>query len=81
MEAEKQEQHVVRFFDSALKNGEFRIFLQPQFSAKKGLQGAEVLARWITPQDELISPDKFIGTLEKTGLVSKLDNNIWEQAA
>lgn len=81
METERQEQHVARVFDTALKNGEFRIFLQPQVSAKKGLQGAEVLARWITPQGELISPDKFIGTLEKTGLISKLDNNIWEQAA
>ena len=78
---EENERNIIATFDSALKNGEFVIYLQPQFSSKDGLLGAEVLVRWISPEKGLIRPDQFIGILEKTGLISKLDNCVWEQAA
>lgn len=81
MEEEKKDHHITKCFDSALKNGEFKIFLQPQVSSENKLKGAEVLARWVNEQNTVISPGYFIKTLEKTGLISKLDNNIWEQAA
>lgn len=78
---EENERNIIATFDSALKNGEFVIYLQPQFSSKDGLLGAEVLVRWISPERGIIRPDQFIGILEKTGLISKLDNCVWEQAA
>ncbi len=81
MEHEKREQYITKTFDSALKKGEFKIFLQPQVSSDNELKGAEVLVRWINDKNEIKVPDHFIGTLEKTGLISKLDHNIWEQAA
>lgn len=81
MEHEEKERHITKVFDSALKNGEFTIYLQPQISSKNELKGAEVLVRWINQNKEIIPPCEFIDTLEKTGLISKLDNNIWEQAA
>lgn len=78
---EKNERDVITNFDSALENQEFKIFLQPQISFDGKLKGAEVLARWVTKENKIISPDKFIGPLERTGLISKLDENIWCQAA
>ncbi len=81
MHHEENERHIISSFDSALKNQEYKIYLQPQFSSHKGLEGAEVLVRWINPEKGIIPPDRFIGVLEKTGLISKLDNCVWEQAA
>ena len=80
--AQKQhEQRVVSAFDAALQDRQFKIYLQPQVSATHGLQGAEVLVRWLHPQRGLVPPAAFIDTLEKTGLISELDKNVWEQAA
>lgn len=78
---EENERNVISRFDYALKNGEYKIYLQPQISSQDGLQGAEVLVRWIDPEKGLVRPDQFIGILERTGLISKLDNCVWEQAA
>ena len=77
---EENERYVISNFDSAIKNGEYQIYLQPQVSSKDGLQGAEVLVRWINPEKGIVKPDQFIGILEKTGLISKLDYCVWEQA-
>ena len=81
MEKEERERNITKVFDSALKNGEFKIFLQPQVSSQNELKGAEALVRWVNSNNEVIPPGEFIDTLEKTGLISRLDNNIWEQAA
>ncbi len=81
LEEMHHEQKVVSEFDNALKERQFNIFLQPQVSSENGLQGAEVLVRWIHPKIGLVPPYKFIDTLEKIGLISLLDKNVWEQAA
>lgn len=81
MEKEEKDRKITKAFDSALKNGEFKIFLQPQISSDNELKGAEALVRWVNSDNEIIPPGAFIDTLEKTGLISRLDNNIWEQAA
>ena len=62
----------------ALKNGEFKIWLQPQFSADSGkLVGAEVLCRWIKEDGSIISPMVFIPIAEKNGFMRMLDEAIW----
>jgi len=81
MEKEEKDRKITKAFDSALKNGEFKIFLQPQISSDNELKGAEALVRWVNSDNEIIPPGAFIDTLEKTGLISRLDSNIWEQAA
>ena len=81
MEKEEKDRKITKAFDSALKNGEFKIFLQPQISSDNELKGAEALVRWVNSNNEIIPPGDFIDTLEKTGLISRLDSNIWEQAA
>ena len=73
---------VITEFESALKTGRFRVFLQPIFDREKNLVGAEALARWLRDQDEtVVSPEAFIGILEKTGLIHKLDALVWEESA
>ena len=73
---------VITEFENALKAGEFRLFLQPIFNKKKKLVGAEALARWLRDKGTtVVSPGDFIGVLEKTGLIHKLDIYVWEEAA
>lgn len=75
------EQNMVSEFDSALADGQFRMFLQPQISAVTGKPiGGEALVRWLHPEKGMIPPFKFIPAFERTGLISRLDMEIWEQA-
>ena len=67
-------------FESALQSKQFRIFLQPQMDADGKLIGAETLARWQHPQRGLIFPVDFLSVVEKTGLISRLDEYMWELA-
>ena len=73
------EQQLISKFPSALKNKEFKMYLQPQISKEGKFLGAEALVRWI--QDgKVISPKEFIPVFERSGLISMLDKYIWEEA-
>lgn len=75
-----EEQKIISEMESALQNGQFQIYLQPQFNHVQGIMvGAEVLVRWFHPQDGCVSPGKFIPVFEKNGLVTKLDEYVWEK--
>lgn len=76
-----QERRVLSEFDQALTDGQFCFYLQPQFSRKGDCLGAEALVRWTHPIKGLIPPLQFIPILERTGLIWKLDQYIWEEAA
>ena len=66
-------------FQQAIERGEITFWLQPQCRLPDHkVVGAEALARWITADGEMIPPDLFVPILEKHGLVSKLDQFIWE---
>lgn len=68
-------------FDAALKAGEFQIYLQPQIEVNTGkIYGAEALVRWIKADGSLVPPGDFIPIYEKSGLISRLDLYVWEQA-
>lgn len=74
-----EEQKVTRIMVDALAGGEFKFFLQPQFSLEdEAIVGAEALARWISPEHGMISPGVFIPIFEKNGFVVKLDMYLWE---
>lgn len=64
----------------ALKNNEFKIFLQPKISLLDGtITGAEALIRWEHPHLGLLSPIKFIPIFEKNGFIIKVDMFVFEQ--
>lgn len=76
-----EEQMIIDEMSSALKNGEFVIYLQPQYNqATKTIVGAEALARWIHPTRGMISPAKFIPIFEHSGFIIELDKFIVHQA-
>lgn len=58
----------------ALKNKEFKLFLQPLIDVKTGdIVGAEALARWNSPSRGFLTPDSFIPAMEHYGLITELD--------
>ena len=82
LEAAIKYKTIVDEFDDAIKASEFKMYLQPQLSAKtRRLTGAEALVRRIKPDGTIVSPIDFIPVYEKSGLISRLDRYIWEQAA
>jgi diguanylate cyclase (GGDEF)-like protein/PAS domain S-box-containing protein len=53
----------------ALHKHEFRLYYQMQVNHTGRILGAEVLLRWIHPEQGLISPLQFIPLSEETGLI------------
>ncbi|MDO4499845.1 MAG: EAL domain-containing protein [Erysipelotrichaceae bacterium] len=75
-----KEQNITSTMEDALKNGEFTVYLQPQYNLNGNtLSGAEALVRWIHPTKGMVPPFEFIPIFEKNGFVRKLDQYIWEQ--
>ena len=67
-------------FRSALAQGQFEIYLQPQITCEEELIGAEALYRWNHPEKGIIPPPEFIRVLEDYGQIHLLDAYIWELA-
>ncbi|AZE23686.1 diguanylate cyclase/phosphodiesterase [Pseudomonas chlororaphis subsp. aureofaciens] len=64
----------------AIANQEFRAYFQPKFSLRTGeIDGAEVLARWQTPDQGLVSPALFLPAIKRYGLVNELFYNLFAQ--
>lgn len=67
-------------FPKALENGEFKVWFQPKYSVHtKTIVGAEALVRWELADGTLITPDRFIPILENTGLINRLDEEVFRQ--
>ncbi|MDO4303312.1 MAG: EAL domain-containing protein [Bacillota bacterium] len=81
MERVMSEKRLVSEFDSALADGQFVMFLQPQVSTAGTVLGAEALVRWMHPQRGMVSPGEFIKAFENAGLIYRLDQYIWDLAA
>lgn len=66
----------------ALKNGEFVLYMQPKAGIQQNdrIVGAEVLARWNSPEHGLVSPGEFIPVFEKSGMIVELDRFMFEHA-
>ncbi len=79
-ESSVSEQKVTGEFAAALEDGQFCFYIQPQVSVRGRILGGEALVRWIHPQRGLVPPIEFIGILENTGLICRLDMYIWDLA-
>ena len=54
----------------AMDNNEFHLHYQPKAKlATDEVTGVEALLRWYCPGQGMVSPDRFIGVLEDTGLI------------
>lgn len=74
-------QQLIGEFETALNENQFCMYLQPQTDKYGNMLGAEALIRWNHPNMGLIMPGAFIECFEDAGLIYRLDNYIWEEAA
>ena len=81
LETAVKERQILNDFDDALKNGELRLFLQPQIGLDGKMHRAEALSRWFHKDRGLIMPGDFIPILERSDNIYRMDHYIWEQAA
>lgn len=73
-----REQMIVNRMQAALKNGEFEVWLQPQYDLRTNeIAGAEALVRWRDPERGVIAPSEFIPVFERNGFIGRLDHYVW----
>ena len=68
----------------ALAEGQFRVYYQPKYDIRcepPRLRSAEALVRWEHPDLGMISPGTFIPLFEGNGLITLVDNYVWEETA
>ena len=73
------EKRFVNKIKYGLKNKEFKMHLQFIVDNKtKRIVSSEALSRWETSEGEVIMPGKYIGVMEKSGLITKFDYYMFE---
>lgn len=74
------EQRLAADIDQGIEFRQIFPYYQPQYNQVTGeLVGAEALARWMHPEQGLISPNVFIPVFENNGLITRLDVYLWEE--
>ena len=65
--------------EDSLKNGDFKLFLQPKYNVKNDrIDSAEALVRWFDhTRADYIFPVDFIGLFETNGFIVKLDHYVY----
>ncbi len=66
----------------ALDKGQFRVHYQPIVCLASGrIRKAEALIRWKHPERGLVSPAEFIHLAEETGLITRIGDWVFKEAA
>ena len=68
----------------AIKTHQLKVYFQPKYDVQSDpprLNSAEALVRWIHPELGFISPGDFIPLLEGNGLISEVDDYVWQETA
>ena len=68
---------------SAVEERQLKVFYQPKYNIQCNpprLTSAEALIRWDHPELGMISPGDFVPLFESNGLISIVDNYVWEEA-
>lgn len=67
-------------FEDGITNHEFEIWYQPKYGADaQAMQGAEALVRWRKKDGTVVSPGDFIPLFERNGMISVLDEYVFEE--
>lgn len=77
-------ERLINDMDASLNNKNFIVYYQPKYGIRGDrvrLRSAEALIRWKHPELGMISPGDFIPLFESNGLIQKLDNYVWQEAA
>jgi diguanylate cyclase (GGDEF)-like protein len=65
----------------AIERHELVLYYQPKLDLAAGaVTGVEALVRWQHPQRGLLTPDRFLGLFEQSGLIGPLALDVLEQA-
>ena len=76
-----EEKLLLDSIENGLRNEEFKMYLQFSVDNKtKKLVSAEALSRWEKADGEILFPGKYIGAMEKFGLITRLDYYMFEMA-
>ena len=72
-------ERIEAIMESALKNREFRVFMQPKYNvAHDRIDSAEALVRWFDPRKgDYMFPGEFIPLFETNGFIAKLDHFVY----
>lgn len=66
-------------FEEAIQNHRFEIWYQPKYSTKdQNIVSAEALVRWRDTDGSLIPPYRFIPLFEQNGMISVLDEYVFD---
>jgi diguanylate cyclase (GGDEF)-like protein len=78
------DQRLLSDLRNALADGQFQVYYQPKYDIRcepPRLRSAEALVRWDHPELGMISPGTFIPLFEGNGLITLVDNYVWEETA
>lgn len=65
----------------ALRLDQFSIVVQPQVCLHTGqMTGTEALVRWNSPELGLVTPNRFLGVMERCGLLDQLTDRVLRRA-
>lgn len=80
LENMRENQEITNNMEAALKEEEFKVYLQPQYDISTNkLVGAEALVRWYRPLHKIVSPGKFIPVFEANRFIYQLDTYMCER--
>lgn len=80
-QASAERHRIASLLRTAIDEERIRIALQPQIEMSTGrVVGAEVLARWSTPDGQMVPPDVFIPVAEATGYIVPLGELVFRRA-
>ncbi|MBQ9263963.1 MAG: EAL domain-containing protein [Clostridia bacterium] len=77
-------QRLMADMEEAMRQRQFKVYYQPKYDitgVTPRLSSAEALVRWIHPELGFVSPGAFIPLFEENGLITKLDDYVWREAA
>ena len=77
-------ERLINDINAGIENKDFVVYFQPKYAiqgVEPRLTSAEALIRWNHPELGMISPGDFIPLFESNGLIQKVDNYVWSEAA